>query len=64
MRIHSQPTDLVRQSIPFSYFYMTAQSADGANHVVSMYSDISAGKERLLRNFQFNPNHFYETNTL
>ncbi|KLO17752.1 DUF1793-domain-containing protein [Schizopora paradoxa] len=37
-----EPTDLVRQSIPFSYFFMTAQSSDGANHDVKMYSDISA----------------------
>ncbi|KAI5119766.1 hypothetical protein M0805_009237 [Coniferiporia weirii] len=36
-----EPTDLVRQSLPFSYFYMTATSLDGNPHTVRMYSDIS-----------------------
>lgn len=37
-----QPDDLVRQSIPFSYLYVTAASADGLPHKVTIYSDISA----------------------
>ncbi|KAI5115723.1 hypothetical protein M0805_009016 [Coniferiporia weirii] len=36
-----EPTDLVRQSLPFSYFYMTATSLDGNPHSVSMYSDVT-----------------------
>ncbi|KZV85915.1 DUF1793-domain-containing protein [Exidia glandulosa HHB12029] len=35
------PKDLLRQSIPFSYLYVTAQSMDGKPHTVSVYTDIS-----------------------
>ncbi|KAF8883844.1 hypothetical protein BD779DRAFT_813306 [Infundibulicybe gibba] len=37
-----EPTDLVRQSFPFTYMYLTANATDGANHSVQVYSDISA----------------------
>lgn len=36
--------DLTRQSLPFSYFYVTARSADGLPHSLKVYSDISSGK--------------------
>ncbi|THH06834.1 hypothetical protein EW145_g3808 [Phellinidium pouzarii] len=36
-----EPTDLVRQSLPFSYFYLSATSTDGNAHTLRMYSDIS-----------------------
>ncbi|KLO10459.1 DUF1793-domain-containing protein [Schizopora paradoxa] len=35
-------TDLSRQSLPFSYFFITATSADGLPHAVRVYSDITA----------------------
>ena len=44
-----QPNDLVRQSMPFSYFYMTAQSLDGQEHAVSMYSDVDGRQYYLQR---------------
>ncbi|KAF9476478.1 DUF1793-domain-containing protein [Pholiota conissans] len=37
-----EPTDLVKQSIPFSYMAVSASSMDGASHSVQVYSDISA----------------------
>ncbi|KAF9523492.1 DUF1793-domain-containing protein [Crepidotus variabilis] len=37
-----EPTDLVKQSIPFSYMTVSAASTDGASHTVQVYSDISA----------------------
>ncbi|KAF8874080.1 hypothetical protein BD779DRAFT_1678882 [Infundibulicybe gibba] len=37
-----EPADLVRQSFPFTYMYLTANATDGANHSVQLYSDISA----------------------
>ena len=37
-----QPTDLLNQSIPFSYLAVSAKSNDGSSHTVSVYSDISA----------------------
>ncbi|KXN86419.1 hypothetical protein AN958_10281 [Leucoagaricus sp. SymC.cos] len=37
-----EPTDLVRQSIPFAYMAISAASADGGTHSVQVYSDISA----------------------
>ena len=37
-----QPTDLVKQSIPFSYLALTATPNDGASHSVQVYTDISA----------------------
>ena len=39
----SQPADWVKQSLPFSYMSVEAQSLDGASHSVQIYSDISAG---------------------
>ncbi|KAH7098950.1 DUF1793-domain-containing protein [Auriculariales sp. MPI-PUGE-AT-0066] len=36
------PSDYLRQSIPFSYMSITAQSTDGASHSVQLYTDISA----------------------
>ena len=40
---HAKPQDWVKQSIPFSYMYLTANSADNASHAVQVYSDISGG---------------------
>ncbi|KAI5122587.1 hypothetical protein M0805_004803 [Coniferiporia weirii] len=37
-----EPTDLVRQSLPFSYLSLTAASNDGGSHSVQIYTDISA----------------------
>lgn len=37
-----QPTDLVKQSLPFSYLAVSAASTDGGSHAVQVYSDISA----------------------
>ena len=37
-----KPTDLTKQSIPFSYLAVSAASTDGATHSVQLYSDISA----------------------
>ena len=37
------PTDLDRQSLPFSYVDVVAYSADGSNHDVQLYTDITAG---------------------
>ncbi|KAF8639975.1 hypothetical protein AX17_001222 [Amanita inopinata Kibby_2008] len=37
-----EPTDLVKQSIPFAYLAVSAASTDGAPHNVQVYSDISA----------------------
>lgn len=42
--IPHQPSDLVRQSMPFSYLSMTAESNDGNAHDVQVYSDVSGGK--------------------
>ncbi|EJC98593.1 DUF1793-domain-containing protein [Fomitiporia mediterranea MF3/22] len=36
-----EPTDLVRQSLPFAYYTMSAKSLDGNAHQLRMYSDIS-----------------------
>ncbi|KAM0751569.1 DUF1793-domain-containing protein [Meredithblackwellia eburnea MCA 4105] len=36
------PTDLVRQSLPYSYLTVTAASNDGNSHDVYIYSDIGA----------------------
>ncbi|KAI5119765.1 hypothetical protein M0805_009236 [Coniferiporia weirii] len=36
-----EPADLVRQSLPFSYFYMSAASLDGNPHNLRMYSDVT-----------------------
>jgi len=37
------PTDLKRQSLPFSYLDVVVSSADGASHHVQLYTDITAG---------------------
>ncbi|KAN0093261.1 protein of unknown function (DUF1793) domain containing protein [Tylopilus felleus] len=37
-----EPSDLVKQSTPFSYLTVQAISTDGAAHTVSIYTDISA----------------------
>ncbi|KAI0736382.1 hypothetical protein C8Q72DRAFT_909206 [Fomitopsis betulina] len=37
-----EPSDLLNQSIPFSYLAVSAASNDGDSHAVSIYSDISA----------------------
>ncbi|KAG2042315.1 hypothetical protein BDR03DRAFT_1006723 [Suillus americanus] len=37
-----EPTDLLKQSIPFSYLALSAVSTDGRSHTVSVYTDISA----------------------
>ncbi|EJD38414.1 DUF1793-domain-containing protein [Auricularia subglabra TFB-10046 SS5] len=36
------PTDLLRQSLPFAYMTVTAVSTDGGSHSVQVYTDISA----------------------
>ncbi|KLO15788.1 hypothetical protein SCHPADRAFT_938385 [Schizopora paradoxa] len=35
------PSDLVRQSMPFAYFYVDISSADGFPHDVRIYSDVN-----------------------
>ncbi|KLO15795.1 hypothetical protein SCHPADRAFT_243599 [Schizopora paradoxa] len=35
------PNDLVRQSMPFAYFYMDITSTDGAAHDIRIYSDVN-----------------------
>ena len=42
--LFSKPNDLIRQSMPFSYFYVTARSSDGLPHAFKIYSDISSGE--------------------
>ncbi|KAF8885607.1 hypothetical protein BD779DRAFT_664453 [Infundibulicybe gibba] len=37
-----EPTDLVHQSFPFTYMYLTANATDGASHSVQLYTDITA----------------------
>ena len=39
----TQPTDLVNQSIPFSYLSVEVASNDGRPHQVQLYTDISGG---------------------
>lgn len=38
------PTDLLQQSMQFSYLQASVESADGDHHEVQVYSDISGGK--------------------
>jgi len=38
------PTDMMRQSLPFSYLDVSVTSTDGAAHEVQLYSDVTAGK--------------------
>jgi len=37
------PDDLLRQSMPVSYLTVQVQSADGQEHDVQLYTDVSAG---------------------
>ncbi len=37
------PTDLMRQSLTFSYLDVVVASSDGASHDVQLYTDITAG---------------------
>ncbi|KAJ7162344.1 hypothetical protein C8R46DRAFT_1353303 [Mycena filopes] len=37
-----EPTNLLHQSLPFSYLAVSAVATDGASHTVAIYSDISA----------------------
>ena len=37
-----EPSDLVNQSLPFSYYTVSAASNDGNAHSVQIYTDISA----------------------
>ncbi|KAL5533549.1 hypothetical protein ACEPAG_9 [Sanghuangporus baumii] len=36
-----EATDMVHQSMPFSYLYFTVQSTDGKEHSIQFYSDLS-----------------------
>ena len=38
------PTDLMRQSLIFSYVDVAVTSTDGATHDVQLYTDLTAGK--------------------
>ena len=38
------PTDLKRQSLPFSYVDVSVSSADGSPHDVQLYTDVTAGE--------------------
>ena len=38
------PTDLKRQSLPFSYVDVSVSSSDGNSHDVQLYTDLTAGK--------------------
>ena len=38
------PTDMMRQSLTFSYLDVVVTAADGASHDVQLYADITAGK--------------------
>ena len=42
------PSDLKRQSLPFSYVDVTVASTDGKAHDVQLYTDITAGMSNLL----------------
>ncbi|KAH8995311.1 hypothetical protein EDB92DRAFT_1794666, partial [Lactarius akahatsu] len=42
-----EPGDWVKQSIPFSYMTLTAESLDGTAHVMQVYSDINLGITKL-----------------
>lgn len=39
----AKPSDLVRQSLPFSFVYVEVASTDGNQHSVQIYSDVTAG---------------------
>ncbi|KAH9009211.1 hypothetical protein EDB83DRAFT_2234897 [Lactarius deliciosus] len=42
-----EPEDWVKQSIPFSYMSLTAESLDGAAHATQVYSDLNLGITKL-----------------
>lgn len=44
IHFYAQPSDLVQQSLPFSYMALEFSSLDGQPHEVELYSDISAGE--------------------
>ena len=48
------PTNLLQQSMQFSYLQASVKSADGDHHNVQVYSDISGG-ERVLFSSPFPP---------
>ena len=48
----SKPTDLVRQSLPFTYLTMSASSTDGNSHNVRMYVSINGGAYLLISSAQ------------
>ncbi|TDL28033.1 DUF1793-domain-containing protein [Rickenella mellea] len=58
-----EPTDLVRQSMPFTYLYVDVASTDGQPHAVQLYSDISAewlsGDRSMICNWTANTNSDY-----
>ena len=39
------PTDMMRQSLPFSYLNVLVSSSDGGDHDVQLYADITAGED-------------------
>ena len=39
------PTDIMRQSLPFSYLNVIVSSLDGSAHDVQLYADITAGED-------------------
>lgn len=41
---YGKPNDLIRQSIPFAYFYLDIDSTDGNAHDIRVYSDITPRK--------------------
>ena len=43
-RVTWQPSDFVKQSMPFSYLSVEASSLDKKEHSVQFYSDISTGE--------------------
>lgn len=45
------PTDFRRQAFPISFMDVQVASADGRKHNVSVYTDISAGKDVFLGRF-------------
>ena len=42
-----QPDDLARQSLPFTYLSLEAESQDSKTHNVQVYSDITAGSYKI-----------------
>ena len=48
-----KPSDLVRQSMPFTYFTMTAASNDGNAHDLRLYSDVALREYPLPESLNF-----------